>query len=212
MGQSAAELRRDIESTRAGLGDTLEAIGDRVSPSRMVERRKNRMAGSIRSVTERIMGTAHDTRQSVVDRAHSAKDMAGSTTEGAVESAKEMPQMIRTQAQGNPLTAGALAFGFGFLVAAALPATEKEKEASDLLLEKAQPLKDELSRSGHEIAEHLKEPAQQALQEVKGTATEGAQSVADTAKDAAQRSAEEAKSAAQNVRSEATNGSSGSNV
>jgi ElaB/YqjD/DUF883 family membrane-anchored ribosome-binding protein len=32
MGESADELRRDIEATRGGLTDTLDAIGDRVSP------------------------------------------------------------------------------------------------------------------------------------------------------------------------------------
>ena len=41
MGQSADELRHDIEATRGQLGETLDAIGDRVSPGRMIERRKN---------------------------------------------------------------------------------------------------------------------------------------------------------------------------
>ena len=57
MGQSTHELRRDIERTRADLGDTLDAIGDRVSPGRMIERRKNRMSSGIRSVKDRVMGT-----------------------------------------------------------------------------------------------------------------------------------------------------------
>jgi hypothetical protein len=43
MGQSAEELRRDIERTREGLGETLDAIGDRVSPGRIMERKKNRV-------------------------------------------------------------------------------------------------------------------------------------------------------------------------
>ena len=43
MGQSPEELKQDVESTRADLSDTLDAIGDRVSPGRMIERRKNRM-------------------------------------------------------------------------------------------------------------------------------------------------------------------------
>ena len=42
MGQSAEELRYEIADTRAELGQTLDAIGDRVSPGRMIERRKNR--------------------------------------------------------------------------------------------------------------------------------------------------------------------------
>ena len=50
MGQSAEELRRDIEQTRNGLGNTMEAIGDRVSPSRMMERRKNRFRNGVQHV------------------------------------------------------------------------------------------------------------------------------------------------------------------
>ena len=54
MGQDADELRRDIERTRVDLGGTLDAIGDRVSPSRMVERRTNRMRETVRSIHRRI--------------------------------------------------------------------------------------------------------------------------------------------------------------
>ena len=43
MGQSPEELKDEIESTRADLGDTLEAIGDRVSPGRVIERRTARV-------------------------------------------------------------------------------------------------------------------------------------------------------------------------
>ena len=49
MGETTEELRQQIEQTRNGLGDTLDAIGDRVSPGRMVERSKNRMTGGVRS-------------------------------------------------------------------------------------------------------------------------------------------------------------------
>ena len=42
MGQSAEELRREIEETRDNLTGTVDAIGDRVSPGRIVERKTNR--------------------------------------------------------------------------------------------------------------------------------------------------------------------------
>ena len=47
MGQSTEELKRDIEQTRADMSGTLDAIEDRVSPSRMIQRRKNRVAESV---------------------------------------------------------------------------------------------------------------------------------------------------------------------
>ncbi len=63
MGQNADELRRNIETTRENLGETVEAIGDRVSPGRMIGRRKNRVMTNFRNIRERVMGSASDTRQ-----------------------------------------------------------------------------------------------------------------------------------------------------
>ena len=51
MGQDAEELRREIEASRAEMSNTLDAIGDRVSPGRVIERRKNRMKNAVQSVT-----------------------------------------------------------------------------------------------------------------------------------------------------------------
>ena len=56
MGQSPEELRREIEQTRMGMSENLDAIGDRVSPGRIVERRTNRVRNSVTSLRERVMG------------------------------------------------------------------------------------------------------------------------------------------------------------
>ena len=45
MGQRAEELRQEIEGTRAELSGTLDAIGDRVSPGRTVDRRRGERCG-----------------------------------------------------------------------------------------------------------------------------------------------------------------------
>ena len=67
MGQSADELRRDIEQTRDGLCDTLDAIGDRVSPGRVLERRKNRAVQGIQSLRDRVMGSVSDAKDGISD-------------------------------------------------------------------------------------------------------------------------------------------------
>lgn len=41
---------------RSDLSGTVDAIGDRVSPNRIIERRTNRMRDGIRSVRESVMG------------------------------------------------------------------------------------------------------------------------------------------------------------
>ena len=115
MGQSAEELRYEIAETREQLGGTLDAIGDRVSPGRMVERRKNRFMLGVRRMRDRVMGTV----EQGTDRAASATDAV-----------REAPELVREKTEGNPLAAGAMAFGVGFLVASVLPVSRLEEQLS----------------------------------------------------------------------------------
>jgi ElaB/YqjD/DUF883 family membrane-anchored ribosome-binding protein len=193
MGQSAEELKRDIGYTRADLGQTLDAIGDRVSPGRIVERRKNRVKNGLTSVRERVMGSA-------TDAGHAIGQSAGST----MDTIKGAPETVVQQTQGSPLVAGAVAFGVGMLMASVFPASAKEQELAGELKDKAQPLADELKQSAQEMAEHLKEPAKDAVEGVKQAATEGQQAVTETAKEAAGSAKEAARDGIDTVRSEAT--------
>ncbi len=192
MGKSAEELRQEIAGTRADLGGTLDAIGDRVSPGRVMERRKNRMTNGLRSAKERIFGTASDAGGTVADSAGSA-----------VDTVRSAPDAARSQAQGNPLLAGAVAFGAGFALAAALPPSKTEEEAAGKLLDKAEPLKQQLSEVGQEVAGNLKEAVTDAATAVKETATESGQQVAATAKDAAQTTKDASRDAVDSARSQA---------
>jgi ElaB/YqjD/DUF883 family membrane-anchored ribosome-binding protein len=175
MGQSAEDLRHEIAGTRADLGETLDAIGDRVSPGRLIERRKNRMSNGLRSAKDRVFGTASG-----------ASDAVAGTAGSAVDAVRSAPDAARQQTQGNPMLAGAVAFGVGFLVAAAVPPSSTEEEAAGKVLEKAEPLKEQVTQAGQEVAGNLKDAASQAATQVKETATAGGQEVAATAKDAAQ--------------------------
>jgi hypothetical protein len=193
MGQSAEELKRDIADTRTDLGQTLDAIGDRVSPGRIVERRKNRVMNGLSSVRERVMGSA-------TNAGHAMGEGASST----VDTIKGTPGAVVQQTQGNPLVAGAVAFGVGVLMASVFPASAKEQELAGELRDKAQPLADDLKQSAQEMAEHLKEPAREAVEGVKQAATEGQQAVADTAKEAAGSAKESARDGAETVQSPMT--------
>ena len=192
MGQSAEELRREIEYTRADLGETLDAIGDRVSPGRMIERRKNRVVNGWTSVRDRVMGTASDAGRTV-----------GDTASSAVDTIKDAPDTVVQQTQGNPLVAGGIAFGVGVLLASVFPATSKEQEVAEQLKDKVQPLAEDLKQTGQQMAAHMKEPAREAVESVKEAATEGQQAVAGTAKDAAQTTGQAAREGTETIRSEA---------
>jgi hypothetical protein len=47
MGKSPDELRREIEEVRGDLGNKLDAIGDRVSPGRIYERKTAGVRGGL---------------------------------------------------------------------------------------------------------------------------------------------------------------------
>ena len=192
MGQSAEELRAEIEATRTDLGDTMDAIGDRVSPSRMVERRKNRMALGARRLRDRVMGTVHDATDAGTDRASQAA--------GAM---REAPELVRERTAGNPILAGAVALGVGFLVASLLPVTEAEEQAAPQLTATMEPVKDALSEAGHDVVEHLKEPAKAALGEVQDVAQDHAASVVEQAKTAAHDTADTGRKVAEDMKDQA---------
>ena len=173
MGQSPEELKQEIETTRGDLGETLDAIGDRVSPGRMIERRTNRVRQGVGGLRDRIMGFVDETTTSATDR-------VGST----VDTIREAPSAGRASTQGHPMVAGALAFGIGFLIAAVLPRTKAEEQAAMQLADRVEPLKQELTEAGHDVAQSLADPALETAHELKGAAKSGAQEVTDQIQDA----------------------------
>ena len=146
MGQEPDELRRDIERRRDELGDTIDAIGDRVSPGRIIERRRNRMTDGVRSFRDRVMGTVSAGTDTIGDVAGSVRDHVG-------------PDAVRQQTAGSPLGAGLVAFGIGFIVAAAFPPTEPEIAAADRATDALEPAKDAAIEAARNVADDVKQGA-----------------------------------------------------
>jgi hypothetical protein len=185
MGQSAEELRRDIERTRDDLGETFDAIGERVSPGRMVQRRKDAVRNRFRGMADAVMGTAHASAEPVRNLADS-------------------PQTVRRQTQGNPLAAGLIAFGGGLLLATLLPATKQETRAASALQDHMEPIKERALEAGQEIKDNLQGSVQDAVASVKDTAMSAADEVKGEAGSATSAVGEQAKSAAREVKDQAT--------
>jgi Protein of unknown function (DUF3618) len=202
VGQSPEELRREIEQTRMGMSESLDAIGDRVSPGRIVERRTNRMRNSVTSLRERVMGAPSSVGSSLSEH---TPGMGGVTdrVSGAGDALRSAPESARSTAQGNPLLAGALAFGAGFVAAAVFKGTEAEARAATTLQEKAQPLKEEAQSVAREVASGLQEPAQQAAESLKESATSSAESVKEAAQSSAQQTKQAGQSAVEDVKAKA---------
>lgn len=193
-------LRNEIEYTQRNLSADVDLLAEKVTPSRVVHRRVNRARRAFGSMRDRVMGASSDTASSVSDTAssvgHQVRDTASSVTDkassmasDAAETARETPDAIRRGTEGNPIAAGLIAFGAGWLLSTLAPATKPEQElaeqATDWAREHAGPVKEQLGQVAEEVKENLREPAQQAAESVKSTATDAASTVKDDAQSAA---------------------------
>ena len=191
MGTTEDELRRDAEHQRERMGDTLEAIGDRLSPERIVERRKAAVGRRLRSVKEAVMGSA-DYDEFEGDRGglrERAEGMASSTSDalqGVTQRVQQAPQAIAGQARGNPLAAGLVAFGFGALFATVLPRTRTEQHLVQEARPQLESAAEELKEVGRGIASDAKERTSSAVAEVKAAGESATESVRDQARESAE--------------------------
>jgi hypothetical protein len=212
-------IRRQIEDTRTNLSYEVDALNEKVNPSRVVDRRVGKAKSRVTGLKDRVFGAAQETGQhasgvasnaagNVQGAASSAADsvqQAASSAAGAVQSA---PETITRQTQGNPLAAGLIAFGVGWLVSSLLPTSEKEKQlasqAEGAVKEHSQPLVDQARNVAQEIGDNLKPAAQEAVESVKATAQDGVETVKSEGQSAAQDVQGQAKDAKQTVQGHAS--------
>lgn len=165
------ELRTRIEQQRSALGDDLDAIGDRISPRRMTERRKAAASDAMRSLRTRVMGT--------VEHVGTATSQVASE---AGERLSDAPAAARRQIQGNPLGAGLFAFAAGLVTAALLPETERERAVAQRAQPRLEEMAGEAGRTAQEAVDHLQPAARDAVEHVKGQAQEAADHVREQAR------------------------------
>ncbi|GGF41441.1 DUF3618 domain-containing protein [Subtercola lobariae] len=190
MSDNPNEIRANIEATRFELSNNVDALADKVDPSKIAERQTEKVKGAFRGVRERVMGAVSD----VGDNASGVAGSATDSVSGAAQTAKD-------KVQGSPFAIGLIAFGAGLLAASLVPASTKEKEIASNIKEQAQPLVEQVTDAAKEVAGNLKEPAQEAAAAVKDTATDAASSVQAEAQSAVsdvQDQAGDAKHALQN--------------
>ncbi|HEY4604518.1 MAG TPA: DUF3618 domain-containing protein [Blastococcus sp.] len=193
-------IRRQIEDTRRELSYDVDALNEKVNPARVMDRRVTAAKGRMTNLKERVMGTANDTTYqaqdmasnaagSVQGAASSAADSVQSAASSAVGAVQQAPDTLVRQAQGNPLAAGLIAFGVGWLVSSLLPASEKEKQlaqqAESTVKEHKDTLLEPAKQAAQEIGDQLKPAAQQAVDSVKTTAQDAATTVTEEGKAAA---------------------------
>jgi gas vesicle protein len=191
MGQTTEDLKAQIADQRETLGQDLEAIGDRVSPARMAQRRKAAVRQGWQSTKDRVMGSAGDAGSKMSDAASSVGDAVGS-----------VPRSAANIAEGNPLAVGLVAFGAGLVVATLLPQTQREQQLAEKVQPTVERAASEVGAAAQDTVEQLKPKAQEAVDEVKSSAQDSVQKVKDDASDAASQTTDHAKQATREVRSQ----------
>jgi uncharacterized protein YjbJ (UPF0337 family) len=194
MSQNDPEvLRAEIARTRAELSDNVDTLTDTANPKNVANRQVDKVKSAARGVREHLMGAPDDPSDSgtLGERADTVKGTAsgvlGSAQDrasGALDTVSDAPSQVQRKTRGNPLAAGLIAFGIGYLISSA--SSEKEQEAASRLQEKAAPLTDKVRDAASDVADQLREPAQQAAASIKDTATDAVANVKDqgtTAKD-----------------------------
>jgi gas vesicle protein len=166
------DIRTDIDDTRRALSTDVDALAEKVTPSKIMHRQTGRMRSALGSARDRVFGAVEGAQDTVTDTMSDA------------------PRKVAEKAKGNPVAAGLIAFGIGWMASSLIPASEREKELAGTLKEKVQPLAEEASDVAGRMADDLREPAREAMDAVKGSATEAA----GTVKDEGTRSAENLKS------------------
>ncbi len=193
-------LRREIEYTQHNLSNDVDLLAEKVTPSRIARRRMDRVRGAMVSARDRVMGSASDTVSTTQDR-------ASSMATDAKEKVAEAPQAVRRGTEGNPIAAGLIAFGAGWLLSTLAPASRAEQklaeQTADWAREHREAVTEQVGQVAEQVKENIREPAREAVESVKSTATDAASTVKDEARGAADDvtgRAQEAKSSIQEER------------
>ena len=142
MGKDSSEIRREIDATRARMGDTVEALGYKADvPSRVKDAVSDRV--------ETVKGSIGDAVGGVVDGVQNATQRVGEALGGAQRGVGADAHEVRAAARRgagiaaeNPLGLAIGAAAVGFLAGLLVPVTEYERSTigplRDDLLERAQ--------------------------------------------------------------------------
>jgi ElaB/YqjD/DUF883 family membrane-anchored ribosome-binding protein len=200
MAEDPQTLKRDIEQTRRHLTDDVDALADKVSPRRIVHRRTDAARHRLLMVRHRVMGTTEQAKHASESTAQCRRLGAGRRQQdrGTVGSA---PAKAKEQTRGAPLAAGMFAFAAGWVIAAALPPTARERELASKAKESGgEPVMERVGEIAQDLKENLREPAQEAVAHVKESAAQATEEVKHESRSAADNVKEQTHGSADSVR------------
>ena len=177
-GMSTEALRRDIAMQRDDIGRDLTAIGDRVSPGRVAERSRERTRRRVGHWKERVMGRADDVKTTIgssSDHGGRVRDTAGTAGDAVVDTV-----------EGNPVVAGLVAFGIGFIAGSALPSSSRERRLARSVEPQLQTIAEGVGGTAREAVDHLRPTVEDQVSAMTDEAKAAASSTAATARNEAE--------------------------
>ena len=168
MGEDPEAIRREIEATRAEMGETVEAIGAKAD---VKTRAKDSVAQKRDALKSKVTGSA-------------TRDRTPRT-----EDAKQGARRAAGLAQENPLGLALGAVAVGFVAGVLLPSTRWEHE-------KIGPVADRVKEKATETGEEAFKRGRQVAQDAAETAKESGQKHGEELRSSAQQKAEETRSQA----------------
>jgi hypothetical protein len=196
MAEDPEQMRARIEHQRSEITHTVDQIGNRVSPSHIVARRQDRMRRRFTDWRDLVFGNDEPDYRQREDRYRfpatsdegGMRNRAGEAAAHASSAVQQAPSAMRRQTRGNPMAAGAVALGAGWLIGSLLPESRSERrsvqrvqphlaEAAAEARDEARGLAEDLREPAKEAADHVKDAGSRAADEVKGQADESARNV-----------------------------------
>ncbi|MBW3580341.1 MAG: hypothetical protein KY447_05815 [Actinobacteria bacterium] len=247
IADTRGELSQTIQALEVRIEEVRESVVDKVSPKRVLQRktaevrqRLDDMGAAITGSTQAMTGSIKDAKATLADKssmttertgdlmgrtkskirgqAQEVSERAEEMASGTGSQAKAAPAALRQRTESNPMAAGLVALGAGFLVAALLPPTDRERQAASRVQTRLEPVKKQVTQVGKDIAGELQQSAQGSVEQLKERATsavgqvkQDAQSSTEVVKDEAQDATTQVKrrtrSASQEVKKTASEGS-----
>ena len=177
MSNDPDQIREQIQVTRGTLSSDVNTLAETVRPGNVARRQVDKVRGVAVSTKDRIMGTASGLGSSASDPGSSGGSALSDAASGSRRAVRAAPGAVRAQTEGNPLAAGLIAFGVGWLVASVIPATGPEQRAAAKAKENTSVLTEPLGEAAGQVGSNLRGPAHEAADAVKASAADAADTV-----------------------------------
>lgn len=111
------EIRAEMEATRAGMSETIDAIQDRLNPDDLKEQAKDIAKDVTEQVTEHVKQSLHDATTKAKETVRDATvGRAERLFDNASDSAWEVRESVIETVKANPIPAALVGIGLGWLL------------------------------------------------------------------------------------------------